>query len=210
MFAACEIAAAVSRRKQVFKAAASSGDNGGVSRVFTRPASGALVITASAVRPENSRSLFDGSRTRCVAFIRGVLSAWGREGSTLFAERVLIPSVAPGFDLFPGLRGKKAIHFAHGKHPGTSRFAVAVFETRQSGKDPHCEEWDRRPKRPPWFGNKAPAARFKNPIHFRYRSTTVRQHREKARRDEHIERSLLMRKLENVVTLESAVVQAER
>ena len=41
----------MSRRKQVFSVAASSGDKGGVSRVFTWPACGALVITASAVMP---------------------------------------------------------------------------------------------------------------------------------------------------------------
>ena len=116
-----EIAAAVSRRKQVFKDAASSGDNGGVSRVFTRPACGAFVITTSAIVPADMRSLFDGSRTRCIAFIRGVLSAREREASTLFAEGVLIPSVAPGFDFLPRLRRKKAIHFSRGKHAGAGR-----------------------------------------------------------------------------------------
>src|SRR2546423_3714069 len=119
------MSAAVSRRKQMFNAAAASAENGGVSRVFTRPACGAFVITASATNPADTRSLFDGSRTRCIAFIRGVLSAREREGSTLFAEGVLIPSVAPGFDFLPGLRRKKTIHFTRGKHPGAGRFPIA-------------------------------------------------------------------------------------
>src|SRR5207244_10451614 len=62
--AAFKIAAAVSRRKHLFSSAASSGVSGGTNRVFTRPACGALVMTANAQRPRAMRSGRFGSRTR--------------------------------------------------------------------------------------------------------------------------------------------------
>src|SRR6202011_5394016 len=87
-----EIAAAVSRKKQTFSAAASSEDSGGVSRVFTRPACGAFVITASAQRPFETRSPFRGSRTRWIAFMPACFLRGDANASTLFAKRVLIPA----------------------------------------------------------------------------------------------------------------------
>src|SRR5262249_13443110 len=61
---ALEIATAVSRRKHLFSSAASSGVSGGTNRVFTRPACGALVMTANAQRPCPPRSGRFGARTR--------------------------------------------------------------------------------------------------------------------------------------------------
>src|SRR4051794_16901329 len=138
-----------------------------------------------------------------------MLSVRTREGSTLFAERVLVSPIAPGFDFLPRLRCKKPIHFARGKHPGAGRFAVTVLETGQADEEPHREERNRRPKRPARFSNKATATGLEHTIHFRNRLSPVRQDREKTRRDEHIERVLRVRKLKNVVALEAAVVQAE-
>src|ERR1700716_1217066 len=67
---ACVIALVVSRRKQTFNAAASSGVNGGVSRVFTLPARGAFVMTLSAHRPRGTSTPAAGSRTRCLNSFR--------------------------------------------------------------------------------------------------------------------------------------------
>jgi hypothetical protein len=58
------MAAAVSRRKHLFSSAACSGVSGGTNRVFTRPACGALVMTANAQSPFASGSATFGSRTR--------------------------------------------------------------------------------------------------------------------------------------------------
>src|SRR4029077_7067425 len=51
---AFEIAATVSRRKHLLSSAASSGVSGGTNRVFTRPACGALVMTAKAQKPRDT------------------------------------------------------------------------------------------------------------------------------------------------------------
>ena len=62
---AFEIAATVSRRKHLLSSAASSGVSGGTNRVFTRPACGALVITAKAQKPRDTWGTESvGSRTR--------------------------------------------------------------------------------------------------------------------------------------------------
>src|SRR2546421_8113540 len=123
-----EIVAAVSRRKQIFSDAASSVDSGGVNRVFTRPACGAFVMMASATRPDGTRSPFDGSRMRWVAFMPACSLGANETASTLFAKRVLISPFAPGLDLSPWLSGKETIHLAQGQNAGTRWFAVAVIE----------------------------------------------------------------------------------
>src|SRR5690242_6511905 len=58
------IAVAVSRRKHLFSSAACSGVRGGTNRVFTRPACGALVMTANAQRPLTPGAGRFGARTR--------------------------------------------------------------------------------------------------------------------------------------------------
>src|SRR2546423_4271888 len=202
--------AAVSERKQVFNDAASSGDKGGVSRVFTRPASGAFVIIPNAVRPTVTRSPLDGSSTRCCVIMAAFSLRRNGKASSLLAERVLIPPLAPGLDLSPRLASEKAIHLARRKNPRAGRFAITVAEMCQPGQQPHGEERDRRPKRPARFSDKTAAAGPKDPIHFRHGPTTVGQDREKTRRDEDIERIVLMREFQNVVAFESAVVELER
>src|SRR5436190_16711716 len=112
----------------MFSDAASSADSGGVSRVFTRPACGAFVMTASASRPDGTRSPFDGSRMRWVALMPASSLCANETGSTLFAKRVLISPFAPGLDLSPWLGGKETVHFAQGQNAGAHRFAVAVIE----------------------------------------------------------------------------------
>src|SRR2546423_4596912 len=140
---------------------------------------------------------------------RDVLSSREGGASTLFAERVLISSVAPGLDLLPRLRRKKAIHLASGKHSGAAWFAVTISEVSQPGEQPHREERDRCPKNPARFGNKAAPARLENAIHFGNRLPPARQNREQTRRDENVERAVRMRKLEDVVALKPAVVQGK-
>ena len=61
-----EIASAISRKKQIFKSAASSGVSGGCNRVFTAPARGAFVMIASAQRPAEIWLPCCRSRTRCI------------------------------------------------------------------------------------------------------------------------------------------------
>src|SRR5438045_6455255 len=112
----------------MFSDAASSADSGGVSRVFTRPACGAFVMTASASRPDGTRSPFDGSRTRCVAFMPACSLCANGTGSSLFAKRVLISSFAPGLDLLPWLGGKETVHLAQGQNARAGWFAIAVVE----------------------------------------------------------------------------------
>src|SRR5947207_5008390 len=104
-------------------------------------------------------------------FHTGVLSARRRRPSTLFAEGVLISSVAPSLDLSPRSGGKEAVHFARRKHPGAARFAVTVFETGQPGKQPHREKRNRCPECPARLGPKTTAARPENAIHFSDSST---------------------------------------
>src|SRR3954464_2647951 len=99
-------------------------------------------MTASAVKPAGTRSPRHGSRTRWNAFMTGCFLRGNAGASTLFAERVLIPSVAPSLDLSPRLSGKKPVYFAQGKHTSASRFAIAVSKMSQSGQQPHGKERD--------------------------------------------------------------------
>src|ERR1043166_3461521 len=67
---AARIAAAVSRRKQALRSAASGCVNGGTNRVFTCPARGAFVMTANAQRLSPGRICLDGSSILCGARLR--------------------------------------------------------------------------------------------------------------------------------------------
>src|SRR3954468_11224537 len=112
--AVAEMAAGVSRRKQIFRAAASSGVSGGVRRVLTCPARGALVMTARAQSPGGTCVPRLGSRTRCTAFIQPCCFLRTGTASTLFAERVLIAAVLPDLHITPRLTGKQTFEFLSG------------------------------------------------------------------------------------------------
>ena len=83
-----------------------------MSRVFTPAGLRRFGHHRQRAKPGGNLFAFSWVEDAMDRFHAGVLSAFLRSESTLFAEGVLISPVLPGFDFAPRLRRKKALQFA--------------------------------------------------------------------------------------------------
>ena len=121
----------------------------------------------------------------------------------------MIPPIRPRLQIPPRLRREEPVHFPPRKDLGPARFAIAIFEMRESGQNPHGEEWDRCPKGVTRFRYKTTSTRTEHSVHLGDRAPAIRENGEKPRGKQHIETAVGMREFENVVASEPTIVEAE-